>query len=77
MHWNQETQQVHVLFKGGQDGEFKTWEFVDAILTMAKTSVEQNRKLSQMMALQAGAQEMQVQMQRDLIARKILEAGRR
>ncbi len=57
--WDPDSQNVMVRFKGGPEGDFKTWRFVGAVLAMAKEVADQNEKLAQLKQLQAAQQESQ------------------
>ena len=61
IQWDPDTQEVMLDFK---PAEFKTWDFVLAVLEMAKTYAEQRRKEAVMVAMQKAA--MQAQANREI-----------
>ncbi len=57
--WNQEVQAVGLKF---DTKEFKTWDFIIAVLDMARQSAEMQKRVGQMQNLQqAGQQVMQAE----------------
>ncbi len=63
--WNAEAQIVEIQF---DPAHFKTWDFVIALLDMAKLQAENNRRLAQLRAMQQQSQ--------DEAIRKALAASR-
>lgn len=59
--WMPEKQKVELRFAAGEQGEFKTWDFVLGILDMAKQKAEEQKRMGQLAALQ----QMQAQAARD------------
>lgn len=47
--WNQQTQQVGLQFNSD---DFRTWDFLIAVLDMAKRKAEDHRRVQQLQAMQ-------------------------
>lgn len=67
--WDPVAQRVGVQFK---NNEFKTWDFVLAVLDMATKSVEANARAANLIAMQQAAMEQQ----RDAALAQRLRQGR-
>jgi len=57
--WDEKSQVVHLQFDGGENGAFKRWEFVLAVLDMARRKAEDGLKMTQLANLQKQVAEQQ------------------